>query len=337
MKHSLEIKVGGLFAVSLGLLMFFIAVLGGFSLGPVMRFYVDFDFSGNIHEGAPVKISGIKVGKVEKIEFWAGETDREIDRPVHVRLTVQVEQRVRKALHDDARFFVNTQGVLGEQYLEIDPGQRTNTQIAPNSKLRGVDPPRSDLIIARLYEFLDSVTKLLQEDKELLRDLLRSTANVAKSLDGFLSGNEAEVQKILTNVERLTAQTATLVTKLQEGVGSGQEIHKILVHMENVTAALAADVGPLVQKTKRALDGVGDVAAVLGPEEKLKVQKTLDELLTLTTRLSQLARDSQSLLEDVRTGKGSVGPLLVDPQIYDDLRELVRDLKRNPWKFFWKS
>jgi phospholipid/cholesterol/gamma-HCH transport system substrate-binding protein len=39
----------------------------------------------------------------------------------------------------------------------------------------------------------------------------------------------------------------------------------------------------------------------------------------------------------VRKGKGTAGALLVDPQIYDDLKELVRDLKRNPWKFFWKE
>ena len=31
------------------------------------------------------------------------------------------------------------------------------------------------------------------------------------------------------------------------------------------------------------------------------------------------------------------GALLVEQQIYDDLKELVRDLKRNPWKFFWKE
>ena len=51
MKH-LELKVATLVVVSLGLLAMFIAILGGFSFGPVSRIYVDYDFSGNIHEGA---------------------------------------------------------------------------------------------------------------------------------------------------------------------------------------------------------------------------------------------------------------------------------------------
>jgi phospholipid/cholesterol/gamma-HCH transport system substrate-binding protein len=43
------------------------------------------------------------------------------------------------------------------------------------------------------------------------------------------------------------------------------------------------------------------------------------------------------LLGDVKRGKGTVGALMTDQQVYDDLKELTRDLKRNPWKFFWKE
>ena len=28
---------------------------------------------------------------------------------------------------------------------------------------------------------------------------------------------------------------------------------------------------------------------------------------------------------------------VMDEQIYDDVQEMVRDLKHNPWKFFWKE
>ena len=45
----------------------------------------------------------------------------------------------------------------------------------------------------------------------------------------------------------------------------------------------------------------------------------------------------QVVMANIKQGKGTAGALLVDQQIYDDLKELVRDLKRNPWKFFWKE
>ena len=162
---ALELKVGALVLVSLGVLLGFIALLGGLSLSPGYRVYVDYDFSGNIHSGAPVKISGIRVGKVEDVRFMGGQLDTQSGRRVQVRLVVRIEQRARAAIHQDARFFVNTQGVLGEQYLEIAPGSHDKPELQADAVVRGVDPPRTDLIIARLYEFLDAVTSLLREDK----------------------------------------------------------------------------------------------------------------------------------------------------------------------------
>ena len=334
---GLELKVGALIVVSLGLLVGFVAMLGGLSLSPMFRVYVDYDFSGNIHAGAPVKISGIKVGKVEEVQFLGGTYDADVKRRVQVRLTVRIEQRAQEAIHEGAEFFVNTQGVLGEQYLEIAPGTHSKPTLEPESIVRGVDPPRTDLIIARLYEFLDSITTLLREDKEVLRDLLRSGAKVARSLDQLLGENREDIRKLLTNLDRLTAETADLLAKLDKGIGDPEELRRTIANVEALSTSLRTDIGPLLQKTKRALDGVGDVAALLGPEEKKKVMRAIDELLALSIKAQTLATDAAALTGDLRKGKGTAGALLVDPQIYDDLKELTRDLKRNPWKFFWRE
>src|SRR5262245_1036152 len=141
---GLELKVGALIAVSLAVLVGFVALLGGLRFGDHVRVYIDYDFSGNIHTGAPVKISGIKVGKVEDIEFLGGQLDPKVNRRVQVRLSVRIERSAFAAIHEDAEFFVNTQGVLGEQYLEIAPGSYDKPQLQPDAHVKGVDPPRTD-------------------------------------------------------------------------------------------------------------------------------------------------------------------------------------------------
>ncbi|HRI53219.1 MAG TPA: MlaD family protein [Pseudomonadota bacterium] len=334
---ALEIKVGALIVVSLGLLVGFVALLGGLQLSPTYRVFVDYDFSGNIHSGAPVKISGIKVGKVEDVLFLGGELDPEVKRRVQVRLVVRIEERAQNAIHEGAEFFVNTQGVLGEQYLEIAPGDYDKPPLKPNTKVRGVDPPRTDLIIARLYEFLDAVTSLLREDKEVLRDLLRSGAKVARSLDKLLGENQEDVKKLLHDLDRLTAESADFIAKLDKGVGSAEDLRRTVANIQAISSELHNELGPLLQKTKRALDGVSEVAGLLGPEDKKKLLRALDELLAVGTKVQAVATDAASLVGDLKKGRGTVGALLVDQQIYDDLKELTRDLKRNPWKFFWKE
>jgi phospholipid/cholesterol/gamma-HCH transport system substrate-binding protein len=329
---ALALKVGALIVASLAVLAAFVALLGGFSLKPTFRVYVDYDFSGNIHEGAPVKISGIKVGKVERIEFRGGAYDEQTKRRVQVRLTVQIEERAKSA-----EFFVNTQGVLGEQYLEIAPGSYEQPALEPGAIVRGTSPPRTDLIIARLYEFLDSVTTLLRDDKDALRDLVRSLAKVARSLDKLLGDNEAEVKKLLGDLDRLTAASALLVEKLDKGLGSPEELHRLLANIEAISTEMRGELQPLLTKTKRALDGVGELTALLAPEERRKLLRMLDALVTLSDKLQGVATDASQIVADIKSGRGTAGALLVDPQIYEDLKELTRDLKRNPWKFFWKE
>ena len=47
--------------------------------------------------------------------------------------------------------------------------------------------------------------------------------------------------------------------------------------------------------------------------------------------------DAQFMTAQIRKGRGTAGALLMDEQLFDDLQEMVRDLKHNPWKFFWRE
>ena len=334
---SLEAKVGALLVVSLVLLGGFLALLGNFSWRGGTRIRINYDFSGNLQSGAAVKISGIKVGKVEEVRYLGGEVDPDTGKRVQVRVVAFVEDRVKESIRKNAEFFINTQGVLGEQYLEIQPGSWDQPPLDPSHSVEGVNPPRTDLIVARLYEFLDSITGLLRDDKDVIKDFLQSGASVVRTLDDILKTNKAEIGRLLGNVDALSKQAADLLASIKSGVGDAAELRATLGNIESISASIKRDVDPLIAKAKKALDGVDRVTSVVGPGERDKLQKALDELVVVGDKAEKLTSDAQSLVADIKKGKGTAGALLVDPQIYDDLKELVRDLKRNPWKFFWKE
>ena len=121
-ERSIEVKVGALILVSMGILGAFILVMGGLSFEKTFTVYVDFDNPGGLQPGAAVRVAGVKVGSVKALEFLGGKIDPKSGRHVLVRADVSIEQRVNDAIHDDADFYVTTQGVLGEQFMAIDPG-----------------------------------------------------------------------------------------------------------------------------------------------------------------------------------------------------------------------
>ncbi|HZS41619.1 MAG TPA: MlaD family protein [Polyangia bacterium] len=332
-----ELKVGVLVVASLALLGGFIILLGNFSLRGGTRIRVNFDFSGNIQSGAAVKISGIKVGKVDDVRFLGGQIDPDTGKPVQVQVVAFVEDRVKSAIHRDAEFFINTQGVLGEQYLEIQPGGYDQPPLDYGRSVIGVNPPRTDLIVARLYEFLDSITGLLRDDKDVIKDFLKSGASVVRTLDGILKENRVEIGRLLVNVDSLSKEASGLLASIKNGVGDSSQLRATLANIEAISGSVRRDIDPLIAKAKKALDGVDNLTSVVGPGEKKKLQQALDELVTVGEKAEHIATDAQTLVADIKKGKGTAGALLVENQIYDDLKEMVRDLKRNPWKFFWKE
>jgi phospholipid/cholesterol/gamma-HCH transport system substrate-binding protein len=334
--RGLEFKVGLLIVGALGVMAAFIFVLGNFSLGPGRRLYVDYNFSGNIQPGAPVKVSGIKVGKVEDVEFWGGRTDPKIGRRVQVRLRVWVEDRVKDTIREDAEFFINTAGVLGEQYLEIAPGSYEKPALT-SPYVVGVDPPRTDLIVARLYEFLDSITTLLRDDKELIRNLLKDGASAVHELSLVLSENRKEIAALIGNAGQLAERASGLLADVRTGLGDPRVIGRTLADIDRTAVSTEATLRELTPRASRLLDEGVRVAAMVSTDRVDRVFAVADKAGAALDKTSTLVDGASGLLGDVRAGRGTVGKLLTKEEIYADVKEMVRDLRRNPWKFFWKE
>ena len=117
-------------------------------------------------------------------------------------------------------------GIWGQQYLEIQPGSFDKPSLAANAVVRGVDPPRTDLIVARLYEFLDSVTSLLRDDKQVIREFLASGASMVRTLDVILKTNQGEIGRVLEHLDALSAEAAKLLATIRSGVGDAAQLRE---------------------------------------------------------------------------------------------------------------
>ncbi|MCC6749726.1 MAG: MCE family protein [Deltaproteobacteria bacterium] len=335
--RGIEFKVGLLVLGALGVLAALIVTLGNFSLAKGFTVSVDFEFTGNLHAGAPVKVAGIRLGKVQKIEFLGGRPDPKTGRRVFVRTSLWLDDQAKGTVYSDAEFFINTQGVLGEQYVEIVPGTPAARPIEDGQVLSGVTPPRTDLIVARLYEFLEGATRLLTRERDTISDLLRSSAKAIRTVDTLLTANQDEIKRLLGSLDKFALETTELVKSVRAGVGDPRRLSAIVGNLDKTTASVSKNIDALLGKTSRTLDGLLNVTDAIGPPEKKNVKRALDQLVKLADRVYLIAGDARTMVERLARGKGSAGAILVKDELYDDLKEMVRDLKRNPWKFLWRE
>ncbi|HEY8087010.1 MAG TPA: MCE family protein, partial [Polyangiaceae bacterium] len=98
------------------------------------------------------------------------------------------------------------------------------------------------------------------------------------------------------------------------------------------------DSGPMLKDAREALANLNRVSATVGdPQQQEKIRKALTDVAQLAERANSTVADTQAIVQHIKKGQGTVGALVMDEEVYDDMQELVRDLKHNPWKFLWRE
>ena len=122
-----------------------------------------------------------------------------------------------------------------------------------------------------------------------------------------------------------------LVRAIQTRYVDSPQIQRILDRVDHTSEVIARDAEPLLKDAREALKGVSS------PEQQAKIKAAISDLAEVANRSKAIAADAQVIVSHIRKGNGSVGAFVMDEQLYDDIQELARDLKHNPWKFFWRE
>jgi len=87
----------------------------------------------------------------------------------------------------------------------------------------------------------------------------------------------------------------------------------------------------IIEVADRLEDSIAGFNRLLNDEGNVEsVGATLKNLSLVTGSL-------QGLLLDIREGKGTIGKLMYDDRIYDNLEGMTSDLKENPWKLLYRA
>lgn len=337
--RSIEVKVGLLILAALVLLAAFVLVMGGISFKPTYTVLVGFDDPGGLQGGAAVKIAGVKVGKVEDIEFLGGGTDPKTgDRLPMVRARIQVEKDYQKSITENSVFYITTQGVLGEQYLAIEPGSSDAPILKDGDSIRGLDPPRLDRMVAEAYDLLTTLVQALREHRPTIRDALNGLAKTLRGTGTFMERNQDRLDRIAANAEQISIDGVETVRAARRQYVDNPRIDRILANTDRVTGSAAKDVPPLLTDGRAAVADARKLTGALSSDQEIaKIKTAVDDVSAVASDAKATMRDARAIVAHVRRGRGSVGALVMDEQLFDDLQEMARDLKHNPWKFFWKE
>ena len=303
-----------------------------------------FDNAGGLRVGAPVRLNGVDIGNITKIRIVPYK-DKQLT-PVEV--TMKVSTKYLFDLHRDSVTLLNTAGVLGETYIDIDSSQaigpvvQDGDTLAPRfhadfqevvrssqSTLQNMDAllKRLDRIVAFVESGKGSIGKLIYDPT--LYDRFAVTVNdfkgivdqIAKgqgSLGALINKNDA-YDKFLATLDKMNA----VIDDLQAGKGTAGKFLK--------DPSVYNNVNDTVANIKKFTDDVNAGKGTLGKlskDEELarKLDNTISRLSELTTQLE--------------AGQGTMGRLFKDESLYNntnqllvETRDLIKAIRQNPKKY----
>ena len=344
---AIEIKVGVLVLVSLTLLVIFIFTLGDFSFKDKSFIYIDFENTIGLKPGAVVQLSGIKVGRVEEVEFMGGQYDPELKRRVVVRVKLQIDLDKLDSIHEGALFFITTQGILGEKYIEIyvPPESWDNPSVSEGKAYPGQDPPRMELIVTKAVDLLNRLNIVFGEDR--LGALLDNTNSLITHTDQMVLEGHPLLISLLekfnqsaANLDLIMGDIKAITASIRHGVGDGSEIRTILKNLEHTIKKIRTKVKPVLEKLDKLLTGSYETVSLvkqLLEREEDNIHHLMEVLVKIFDKINLATDRILKVITHVASGKGNVGAFLMDDEIFDDIKEMVRELKRRPWKIIWKE
>ena len=209
-------------------------------------FFVTYNFAGGIEVGSPVRVAGIKVGKVEKIEFFV--PDKEFSAPdakptevlTPLRLKISVSKDAARGVRKDSKFYINLAGIIGERYVEITPGSVSSPMVDAGEILRGIDPPRIDQLISQSFDLAGKIKQVIEENEgditRSIKLLYELSSNINKTL-GHIDRSKmfkTDISQLINNLIEITGDVKKLTarTQTEDGKKTLDLIHNMLWRLE---------------------------------------------------------------------------------------------------------
>ena len=289
-----------------------------------------------LSRGAPVRLGGITVGQVSNIHFTES-----LDDP-RIKVTLRLVEGSLDRIRSNSFASLNTQGLLGDQYVSIEPGTDGDT-IAPGNEIPTKEGGNITETISEAADIIDSVRKTADTLNEAVTEFRKvtlvninsATENIAeiskevKNGDGFLHGliypqegeGDDQITKILNRVDAILNE-----------VESGKGILHALVYSDDGQDTVAT-VKKAVSQVGITADTVSTVLADVkngkGLLHSLIYKDSPDGLNTIMNKISKTADNLEKASHAIASGSGTLGALLIDPALYENLVEVTDGAKRS--------
>ena len=301
MKNSLESRLGIFVALAVVAAVVIIEMLGGpehFMRG--YRLYALFNNVQELKIGDRVKMAGVEVGRVEKIQL-EGEK---------ARVTLKLKRNTE--VKTDSTATVKFTGLMGQNFVSLDFGTPDAPIAKDGAVLSSKEQPDLSVVMEKIDNVASGVENLTKSFSGLKLDEL-----LGPFID-FMKDNRAPLTSTISNINSVTFQ-----------VSQGKGTVGKLIYDETLYNSALATVTNLQSTLTDARAAVADARNII--EQVNAGQGTAGKLINdpaLYNETTASMTNLREILQKINQGQGSVGKLINDQEFYKNAKLTLQKLDK---------
>jgi phospholipid/cholesterol/gamma-HCH transport system substrate-binding protein len=239
-------------------------------------------------------ISGLRIGaSVQLAGLDVGFVDDiRFPKDILIReitVVMRINKKYQERIRADSVATVNTQGLLGDKFIYISVGSEDQAVL----KDKGVIKSKETVSIFALAEKAGDIMDNISEAAKAINSML-------KSVEGEKEGDfKASIRSLRKSIEQIEKGKGVLHALIYDPKGE-----KII-----------SDLGDTISSIKDITAGISE--------------DTKEKTAGLVSNLRRASADLKEIMGSIRRGEGTLGMLIRDPALYNDLRTLLGRANRN--------
>lgn len=281
-----EIKAGIIILASLLILSAAIILVGG------SQFYQKFDTyyvmvmnAAGIETGSQVRLGGVKIGRVVRINAPDGP-----GKPISIEIGI----KRGTTLYKGTRAFITQIGFVGDIYMLLTIDKTLNEIIRPGSVIPSEEQVQFNEIMSKAIALSGSVDDLIRDINKI-----------------FSKRNIKEIEKLFANSNKAIVTGSANIEKIANALkGTTDKIEQVLNEISGIVTDNKGEVALILKKAREDIEKAGDMIRAI--EETVRTvdrtAKSVDGAINLQsqnldnlfTTLNNTTEDLQDLLQEIK-------------------------------------
>jgi phospholipid/cholesterol/gamma-HCH transport system substrate-binding protein len=295
MSYTRLVGIGAFVLGGLALFAFGLFLIGNRRNMFTSRFevYAEFTKMAALQRGGKVRVAGMDAGEVDSITVPSRPTGK-------FRVKMFVRGDLHQLVRNDSVASIQTDGIVGNKFVEIDAGSDVSPQVADGATIIGKDPFEFADLLDQASNGITAIMGVINDLKGNAQQLLIAATGTANTANKMMQESSPDVKAMTASARQIARNLQDITANINRGKGSlgklmnDEELYTRIAGIAKQAEEISTQLKATVTSARETIDKFNGKGG--GMQSVQSMQADLQQTLTYARgAMANLEENTESL------------------------------------------